>query len=231
MPEPITSPTTIATTENSPSTWSSWWSSAPADRTGGGCGAMRASIAARRRRGQPIAQANGMRLLRCAGRSGRRLYWNATSSAHPRPSRRRWKILTIFVRDRSDLPKQATEPHAPPIYLSSVYECRDPEQADALLSGREHGLRLCPRRPSQRRSAGRKVPPTARHRAGRDHQLGHGGAGAGRALAARAGRPRRREQSALWPHAGAVDAARRPAGASPARVVDTCDLDAVRAAL
>ena len=37
------------------------------------------------------------------------------------------------------LPKQATEPHAPPIYLSSVYECRDPEQADALLSGRESG--------------------------------------------------------------------------------------------
>jgi cystathionine beta-lyase/cystathionine gamma-synthase len=37
------------------------------------------------------------------------------------------------------LPKQATEPHAPPVYLSSVYECRDPEQADALLAGREHG--------------------------------------------------------------------------------------------
>jgi cystathionine beta-lyase/cystathionine gamma-synthase len=37
------------------------------------------------------------------------------------------------------LPKLATEPHAPPIYLSSVYECRDPDQADALLSGREAG--------------------------------------------------------------------------------------------
>ncbi len=32
-----------------------------------------------------------------------------------------------------------TRPHAPPIYLSSVYECADPEQADALLGGREHG--------------------------------------------------------------------------------------------
>jgi cystathionine beta-lyase/cystathionine gamma-synthase len=37
------------------------------------------------------------------------------------------------------LPKQPTTPHSPPIYLSSVYECRDPEQADALLSGRESG--------------------------------------------------------------------------------------------
>lgn len=37
------------------------------------------------------------------------------------------------------LPQQATEPHSPPIYLSSVYECRDPEQADALLAGRESG--------------------------------------------------------------------------------------------
>jgi cystathionine beta-lyase/cystathionine gamma-synthase len=33
----------------------------------------------------------------------------------------------------------ATEPHVPPIQLASVYECRDPEQADALLSGRESG--------------------------------------------------------------------------------------------
>jgi cystathionine beta-lyase/cystathionine gamma-synthase len=37
------------------------------------------------------------------------------------------------------LPLQATTPHAPPIYLSSVWECRDPEQADAILSGRESG--------------------------------------------------------------------------------------------
>ena len=37
------------------------------------------------------------------------------------------------------LPKQPTEPHAPPIYLSSVYECHDPAEADALLSGREQG--------------------------------------------------------------------------------------------
>jgi cystathionine beta-lyase/cystathionine gamma-synthase len=39
----------------------------------------------------------------------------------------------------SRLPKQPTEPHSPPIFLSSVYECRDPEQADALLSGKEQG--------------------------------------------------------------------------------------------
>ncbi len=33
------------------------------------------------------------------------------------------------------LPPQPTQPHVPPIYLSSVYECHDPEQADALLAG------------------------------------------------------------------------------------------------
>jgi cystathionine beta-lyase/cystathionine gamma-synthase len=32
-----------------------------------------------------------------------------------------------------------TRPHAPPVYLSSVYECRDPGQADAMLSGSEPG--------------------------------------------------------------------------------------------
>lgn len=32
-----------------------------------------------------------------------------------------------------------TEPHAQPIYLSSVYECDDPSQADALLGGRASG--------------------------------------------------------------------------------------------
>jgi cystathionine beta-lyase/cystathionine gamma-synthase len=37
------------------------------------------------------------------------------------------------------LPPQPTTPHAPPLYLSSVYECRDPDQADALLSGDQAG--------------------------------------------------------------------------------------------
>lgn len=37
------------------------------------------------------------------------------------------------------VPAGPTVPHAPPIYLSSVYECRDPAQADALLGGREPG--------------------------------------------------------------------------------------------
>lgn len=32
-----------------------------------------------------------------------------------------------------------TRPHAPPIYLSSVYECGDPEQAEAMLSGSDPG--------------------------------------------------------------------------------------------
>ncbi len=32
-----------------------------------------------------------------------------------------------------------TRPHAPPVYLSSVYECADPQQADALLDGRLPG--------------------------------------------------------------------------------------------
>jgi cystathionine beta-lyase/cystathionine gamma-synthase len=36
-------------------------------------------------------------------------------------------------------PAQPTSPHSPPIYLSSVYECRDPQQADQLLSGSEQG--------------------------------------------------------------------------------------------
>ncbi len=37
------------------------------------------------------------------------------------------------------LPEHSIRPHSPPIYLASVYECRDPDQADALLSGREPG--------------------------------------------------------------------------------------------
>jgi cystathionine beta-lyase/cystathionine gamma-synthase len=37
------------------------------------------------------------------------------------------------------VPKTPTAPHAPPIYLSSVYECLDLQQADALLGGRESG--------------------------------------------------------------------------------------------
>jgi cystathionine beta-lyase/cystathionine gamma-synthase len=36
-------------------------------------------------------------------------------------------------------PLASTRPHAPPIYLSSVYECEDPQQADDLLSGRVAG--------------------------------------------------------------------------------------------
>jgi cystathionine beta-lyase/cystathionine gamma-synthase len=36
-------------------------------------------------------------------------------------------------------PQGPTRGHAPPIHLSSVYECRDPQQADALLAGREEG--------------------------------------------------------------------------------------------
>jgi cystathionine beta-lyase/cystathionine gamma-synthase len=39
----------------------------------------------------------------------------------------------------SRLPQSRTVPHAPPIYLSSVYQCRDPAQADAISSGREAG--------------------------------------------------------------------------------------------
>jgi O-acetylhomoserine/O-acetylserine sulfhydrylase-like pyridoxal-dependent enzyme len=32
-------------------------------------------------------------------------------------------------------PKQTTQPHAPPLWLSSVYQCESPDQADGLLSG------------------------------------------------------------------------------------------------
>jgi cystathionine beta-lyase/cystathionine gamma-synthase len=37
------------------------------------------------------------------------------------------------------LPALPTQPHAPPIWLASVWECASPQQADALLSGREAG--------------------------------------------------------------------------------------------
>ncbi len=37
------------------------------------------------------------------------------------------------------LPPLPTRPHAPPIFPSSVWECDSPQQADALLSGREAG--------------------------------------------------------------------------------------------
>jgi len=37
------------------------------------------------------------------------------------------------------IPEQTTVPVAAPIYLSSVYECRDPEQANALLGGTAAG--------------------------------------------------------------------------------------------
>ena len=37
------------------------------------------------------------------------------------------------------LPEQEIRPHAPPIYLSSVYECASPEQADQILTGAAAG--------------------------------------------------------------------------------------------
>jgi cystathionine beta-lyase/cystathionine gamma-synthase len=37
------------------------------------------------------------------------------------------------------LPPLPTQPHAPPIWPASVWECESPQQADALLSGREVG--------------------------------------------------------------------------------------------
>lgn len=37
------------------------------------------------------------------------------------------------------LPPLPTQPHAPPIWPASVWECDSPQQADALLSGRETG--------------------------------------------------------------------------------------------
>src|SRR5688572_19151545 len=35
----------------------------------------------------------------------------------------------------SRVPPLATRPHSPPIYLTSVWECDSPEQADLLLGG------------------------------------------------------------------------------------------------
>src|SRR5689334_23645429 len=37
------------------------------------------------------------------------------------------------------LPPLPTRPHAPPIFPASVWECESPEQADAMLGGREAG--------------------------------------------------------------------------------------------
>jgi cystathionine beta-lyase/cystathionine gamma-synthase len=37
------------------------------------------------------------------------------------------------------LPKLPTQPHAPPIWPASVWECESPQQAEALLAGREAG--------------------------------------------------------------------------------------------
>ncbi len=37
------------------------------------------------------------------------------------------------------LPPLATKPHASPIFLASVWECESPQQADAMLGGREAG--------------------------------------------------------------------------------------------
>jgi len=39
-----------------------------------------------------------------------------------------------------DPPEAPAEPHSPPIYLSSVYRCRDPRQAENLLTGQEPGF-------------------------------------------------------------------------------------------
>jgi cystathionine beta-lyase/cystathionine gamma-synthase len=39
----------------------------------------------------------------------------------------------------SSLPPLPTKPHASPIYLASVWECESPQQADAMLGGREAG--------------------------------------------------------------------------------------------
>jgi cystathionine beta-lyase/cystathionine gamma-synthase len=37
------------------------------------------------------------------------------------------------------VPHQATQPHATPLYLTSVWECESPAQADAMLAGQEPG--------------------------------------------------------------------------------------------
>src|SRR5213075_2419708 len=37
------------------------------------------------------------------------------------------------------LPPMPTRPHAPPIFPASVWECASPQQADAMLGGRETG--------------------------------------------------------------------------------------------
>jgi cystathionine beta-lyase/cystathionine gamma-synthase len=48
------------------------------------------------------------------------------------------KPSDICPRPQS-LPQMPTRPHAPPIFPASVWECDSPQQADALLSGRETG--------------------------------------------------------------------------------------------
>lgn len=44
-----------------------------------------------------------------------------------------------FLPRPSQVPHQATQPHATPLYLTSVWECESPAQADAMLGGQEPG--------------------------------------------------------------------------------------------
>lgn len=49
------------------------------------------------------------------------------------------RIEDICASEAPALPL-GTTPHAPPLYLSSVFRCEDPAQADALLAGKEAGF-------------------------------------------------------------------------------------------
>ena len=69
---------------------------------------------------------------------------------------------------------------------------------------RAAGLRLSPRRPSERRTAGRKMPPVHAPAPRGHHVVGHGGSGPGAALAALGRRPAGRRQSTLWPQPAAA---------------------------
>ncbi len=122
-----------------------------------------------------------------------------TASYQPCPRTVTWKRPTTCARGPSDSPPGRRRRTLRRSCFRASTSVPIPTRPMHCWPARDR-LRLCPRRSSQRRRAGRKVPPAARHRAGRDRRLGHGSLGRVGSLATGAGGPPGRKRSALWPH-------------------------------
>ena len=72
----------------------------------------------------------------------------------------------------------STVPHSPPIYLSRSTSAATPSRPTPCWPAASRAMSTCAMA-AQCRHAGRKVPPVARRRAGRHHQLGHVSPGPG----------------------------------------------------